>query len=137
MCRLLTRSTSSLIASGSVLQERPICCKYATALINEAKKDEYGILLYKIHLLCEPQSRRKSTLNHLRLDDRVENVRGGAQLKKHLRHQLSEDMHRKLPEGFQDELYKTTPKSGTLVEVSAGVSDMHLTSRRLGIEYCA
>ena len=79
MCRLLTRSTSNLIARGSVLQERPICCKYATALIDEAKKDEYGI-----HLLYQPQSGRKSTLDHLRLDDSVENVRGGAELKKHL-----------------------------------------------------
>ena len=103
VCRLLTRSTSNLIASGNVLQERSICCKYATALINEAKKDEYGILLFKIHLLDQPQSGRKSTLDHLRLDDSVENVRSGAQLKKHLRHQLSEDMHRKLPEGFHEE----------------------------------
>ena len=72
--------------------------------MNETKKDEYGTLLYKIHILYQPQSGRKSTLDHLRLDDSVENVRGGAQLKKHLRHQLSEDMHWKLPEGFHSEL---------------------------------
>ena len=104
VCRLLTRSTSNLIARGSVLQERSICCQFATALINEPKKDEYGILQYEIHLLYQPQSGRKSTLDHLRLDDRVENVRSGAELKKHLRHQLSEDMHRKLPEGFHGKL---------------------------------